>query len=87
MHWPTRLVLWAALCIAPALGLQASEAGVVDWHKPLVGVPLADWQSTAPAFHRPEKASDSVIVTATGSNVLAALNATDGSIGALCYKG
>ncbi|TFK50623.1 DUF1620-domain-containing protein [Heliocybe sulcata] len=66
-----------------ACALHESEAGVVDWHKTLVGVPLAYSPSIAPAFHRVHDTANttrSVILTATGNNVLAALNPVDGSV-------
>lgn len=79
------LWLWfIGLYVAQIWALHLSEAGVVDWHKPFVGVPLVSSLSTAPTFHRLAKsgaATQSVILTATSSNVLAALNPVDGSIG------
>ncbi|KAI0920704.1 hypothetical protein AcV5_010378 [Taiwanofungus camphoratus] len=78
------LWLWfIGLYVAQILALHLSEAGVVDWHKPFVGVPLVSSLSTAPTFHRLAKsgaATQSVILTATSSNGLAALNPVDGSI-------
>ncbi|KAI5994746.1 hypothetical protein EDD15DRAFT_2547193 [Pisolithus albus] len=62
-------LLVASLSLATAgWALHESDVGVVDWHTRLVGVPL---QTT---FH------GDLILTATASNVFAALNATDGSI-------
>ena len=60
-----------------ALGVRAiheSEVGIVDWHTKLVGVPLSK-----PVFR------DDIVFTATGNNVLAAINATDGTIGLLGF--
>lgn len=54
--------------------LHESDVGVVDWNTKLIGVPLHGSPHTAPVFHR------DYILTATSNNVLAALNATDGSI-------
>ncbi|KAI0633153.1 DUF1620-domain-containing protein [Trametes polyzona] len=74
------LLLLSAAC---AYALHASEAGVLDWHKPQVGVPLVHSPATVPSFHRREYdngATRSVILTATQSNVLAALNPANGSI-------
>jgi len=75
--------LFAALCIlTSSWALQESEVGVVDWHKNLIGIPLFESPSTAPVFHRVGKeTTQSVILTATESNVLAALNPVNGSIG------
>ncbi|KAI8996246.1 DUF1620-domain-containing protein [Trametes punicea] len=73
-------LLLGAAC---AYALHASEAGVVDWHKPLAGVPLLQSPATAPSFHRKEYesgATRSIILTATQSNVLAALNPANGSL-------
>ncbi|OAX35578.1 DUF1620-domain-containing protein [Rhizopogon vinicolor AM-OR11-026] len=57
-----------------AWALHESDVGVVDWNTKLIGVPLHGSPHTAPVFH------GDYILTATGNNVLAALNATDGSI-------
>jgi hypothetical protein len=66
--------------------LQESEVGIVDWHKSLIGVPLSGSLSTAPVFHRVNVGVEtkSVVITATGSNVLAALNPVNGSVGTSC---
>ena len=82
-------LLLSAVC---AYALHASEAGVVDWHKPLAGIPLLQSPATAPTFHRREYengATRSIILTATQSNVLAALNPANGSLGecALALRG
>jgi len=61
-----------------AWALHESDVGVVDWNRKLIGVPLHNSPHTAPVFH------GDYILTATSSNVLAALNATDGSIGVSC---
>ena len=82
--------------LSNALGvvaLHASEAGVIDWHKPQIGVPLIFSQSLAPTFHRVTQkhsneygialndTTQSVILTATSANVLAALDPVKGGIG------
>lgn len=54
--------------------LHESDVGIVDWNTKLIGVPLYGSPHTAPQFH------GDYVLTATGNNVLAALNATDGSI-------
>ncbi|CCM05286.1 uncharacterized protein FIBRA_07498 [Fibroporia radiculosa] len=72
VSWATRI--WA---------LHSSEVGVVDWHKPFIGTPLLDAHSVAPKFHRIGDAGEpthSVVLTATASNVLAALDPVDGHI-------
>lgn len=58
--------------------LHESDVGVVDWQKHLVGLPLSGSTSTAPSFHR--TGNKSIILTATGNNVLAALEPDDGSV-------
>ncbi|KAL4079874.1 hypothetical protein V8B97DRAFT_656854 [Scleroderma yunnanense] len=73
MRWWTSL-LAASVLHTTTWALHESDVGVVDWHTKLVGVPLVDSQHTAPVFH------EDLILTATSSHVLAALNATDGSI-------
>ena len=74
----------AFLCTA-AVALHVSDVGVVDWHQPHVGVPLTSL-STAPTFHaKPGRLpTDALLLTATSSNVLAAIHASNGSLGA-CY--
>jgi hypothetical protein len=72
-------VLWI---IIPSWALHQSEVGVVDWHKNLIGIPLHGSRSTAPVFHRVGgDNTQSVVLTATESNVLAALNPVNGSVG------
>ncbi|PPR00992.1 hypothetical protein CVT24_000285 [Panaeolus cyanescens] len=70
--------------LLPVHALHESDVGVLDWHKHLVGVPLISSPVTKPSFQRVEvNGTDEVldiIVVATGSNVLAALNAADGSV-------
>lgn len=68
------------LCLPTTQALHESDVGVVDWHKQLIGVPLAGALATAPIFHRVGK--NSIILTATGNNVLAALDPVNGSVGA-----
>jgi ER membrane protein complex subunit 1 len=73
---------------APTAALHESEVGIVDWHKPLVGVPLIGSPNTAPLFHRftvDQGVTKSVVVTATGSNVLAAIDPVDGSVCAFYF--
>jgi ER membrane protein complex subunit 1 len=66
-------------------GLYESQAGIIDWHKPYIGIPrLTRW--TSPRFHRiastqaniPAKA---IVVVGTQKNVVAALNPSDGGVG------
>jgi hypothetical protein len=79
-----RQALLSALIIARTSALHESDTGIVDWHKIFVGVPLTSSLSTAPTFHRVGgESTQSVVLTATGSNVLAALNPVNGSIGML----
>ncbi|KAF9040068.1 hypothetical protein BJ165DRAFT_1407202 [Panaeolus papilionaceus] len=70
------------------LSIHEADVGVVDWHKHLIGVPLITAPVTVPSFHSLPTdninangtGSDSIILTATGSNVFAALNVDDGSV-------
>ncbi|KAG6330871.1 hypothetical protein ID866_8220 [Astraeus odoratus] len=73
MHWISSILV-ASLSCTVTWALHESDVGVIDWHTKLVGIPLYGDQNTAPVFH------DDLILTATSGNVLAALNATDGSI-------
>lgn len=78
---PLGLIL-ASLCTAVA-ALHESDVGIVDWHQPHAGVPQTSSLSTAPTFHakpgRPP--TEALLLTATSSNVLAALHASNGSLG------
>lgn len=82
------LVVSWLICVSNAL--HASEAGVVDWHKPFVGVPLTDSLHTSPVFHRifsPDGTTHSLLYTATSSNTLAAIDPLTGDIGTcLCIQ-
>ena len=76
-------LILASLC-STVLALYESDVGVVDWHHPLVGVPLTSSLDTAPTFHtiprRPP--TEALLLTATSGNVLAALRASNGQLGA-----
>ncbi|TDL26922.1 DUF1620-domain-containing protein [Rickenella mellea] len=84
--WKPTLSLLALLCLLQTtFALHESDAGVVDWHKPLIGVPLTGSLATAPVFHRvgshdPNGTTQSVILTATASNVLGALEPASGNL-------
>ena len=60
------------------LALHESDVGIVDWNKHYIGVPLVGSVTTAPAFHH--VGDETIVLTATGSNVLAALKPEDGSV-------
>jgi hypothetical protein len=90
-------MLSLALHATPAHALREAHVGVLDWHKPLIGVPLTQFARTAPAFHRLSSSASSrsgsddspsgngnarsLIVTATASNVLAAVHPENGTLG------
>ena len=77
-------LLYLLLLVAFTHALHSYEVGVTDWHKPLAGVPLVQSPSTAPVFHRRryrDGQTSSVVLTATQSNVLAAIHSANGSIG------
>jgi hypothetical protein len=74
--------LFLVPCLLPFLvnAIQQSQVGLVDWHKSLIGVPL---EYAPPSFHRLQldvETTQSVVVTATSSNVLAAVNPVNGSL-------
>ncbi|KAL4255601.1 ER membrane protein complex subunit 1 [Pleurotus pulmonarius] len=76
-----RLASSLALVFPVAFALHESDVGVVDWHKKLIGVPLTSSSATAPVFHRVgEETTHSVILTATASNVLAAIFPENGTV-------
>jgi hypothetical protein len=83
---PMRLLIPAivlGLCL-PSLALHESQVGIIDWYKSLIGVPKTSSPLSSPIFHRvgePNQPTQSVILTATESNVLAALDPVNGSVG------
>lgn len=76
-------LILATLC-STVFALYESDVGVVDWHHPLVGVPLTSSFNTAPTFYSvPGKPpTEALLLTATTGNVLAALRASNGQLGA-----
>ncbi|CAE6483430.1 unnamed protein product [Rhizoctonia solani] len=78
------LWLWALRYVS---AMEESEAGVIDWHKELVGVPLTDSPKSLPAFIRSDPTSPTKktgMAVATKSNVLAVLN--PGSTGNVVWR-
>jgi ER membrane protein complex subunit 1 len=77
-------LILASLCTA-VVALHESDVGIVDWHQPHAGVPLTSSLATAPSFHaRPGRPpTEALLLAATSSNVLAALYASNGSLGML----
>ncbi|KAL5498433.1 hypothetical protein ACEPAH_2575 [Sanghuangporus vaninii] len=77
-------LLWPFVLRA-VVALHESDAGVVDWHRSFIGVPLTHTQSLAPTFHRfnagaGRQATKSVILSATSENVLGAVDAVSGDV-------
>ncbi len=63
--------------LVPVLAIQANLAGIVDWHKPLIGEPVLE--PTPPSFV--ELSTGKRVIAVTKSNVLACLDAKTGDIG------
>lgn len=81
-----RVSVWLLLTIIPCFALHESDAGKVDWHKPLIGIPRTESLAVAPKFQLVAgKNKRSVVITVSKSNVLAAINAPDGEIGERDY--
>ena len=73
----------------PISAIHASEAGVLDWYKPLIGDTLTGNTGLSPVFHRIGEVNESTksyVLTATSSNVLAALHPENGTIGAFSCR-
>ncbi|KDQ54694.1 hypothetical protein JAAARDRAFT_182191 [Jaapia argillacea MUCL 33604] len=68
------IVAAASSFLVPAFALHESEAGLLDWYKPHIGVPITHSPVLSPRFHR------SVVVSVSGQGVLSGLSPTDGSI-------
>jgi len=73
-----RYLGFGLLFLAPVLALQANLAGIVDWHKPLIGAPLL---IPSPPLHVENK-----VVLVTKKNVLASLDASSGDIGMTVFE-
>ncbi|KAJ3807314.1 hypothetical protein EV368DRAFT_75106 [Lentinula lateritia] len=76
------ITLLLSFWLTPSFALHESDAGVVDWHKRLVGVPNTETIHTSPTFHSDStrKRDSNVVLTATKSNVLAALHPLNGTV-------
>jgi hypothetical protein len=79
------LLLALQACIV-VHAIHKTDVGLVDWHRQLIGVPLAGSSSTAPTFCRSSEGKE-LILTATTSNVLAALSPEDGHVGEFLLTG
>lgn len=79
-HTPMIALLGFLTFLSTALAIQANLAGIVDWHKPLIGLPVLD--PTPPTLV--ESSAGRRVVSITKSNVLAVMNAEDGGVGELC---
>ena len=81
VHRPLVLFLAVAvLCLlTPAFAVQRSLAGVIDWHKPLIGIARPDLE---PVMSKGPSGGSEVWV-ATRSNVLAVLDGETGNISEL----
>lgn len=76
--------------ILQTAAIYESDVGVVDWHRSFIGVPSTTSPASSPSFHRVKATANSgntksFVVTATESNVLAALDPVNGTVGA-CGK-
>lgn len=89
MH-PSLISLLSPLILIFALilstnAIYAHQAGVIDWHKQYLGVPLTHTQQVAPRFHKIGGAGgkgQAVWLAATERNILGAVNPSEGNIGA-----
>lgn len=71
--WASGLILLSFTSFVPIISaLQANLAGVVDWHKPLIGSPLLE--PTPPSF------AGNQIIAITKKNILAVLDAESGNV-------
>ncbi|KAJ7261871.1 hypothetical protein C8J57DRAFT_1184056 [Mycena rebaudengoi] len=61
------------LCSPVSLAIHESDVGVIDWHKKLVGIP-----TSTPVVHHVK--DQDILLVSTASNVLGAINITDGSV-------
>ncbi|THH17682.1 hypothetical protein EW146_g3182 [Bondarzewia mesenterica] len=77
-----RSLVFIASWLTVVYALHESEAGIVDWYQANIGVPLSESLSTGPSFHSKhgQPPTEGLLLSATSSNVLAALNAGNGSV-------
>ena len=89
MWWSWHSSLLCATLIHQALALHESDVGVIDWHKPLIGLPNPQDPLTLPSFHRVRdertQLTNSVVITGTRSNVLAGVDPMNGSLSRSSY--
>lgn len=77
MIWRIHQLCLAAVCLLTGvLALQANLAGVVDWHKPLIGVPLLE--PTPPSLV--DVKGGRRLLAITRKNVFACLDAQHGTV-------
>lgn len=77
MHWLTQLVAVSCTLSQVANAIFADDAGIVDWHHVLLGLPLHE----ATFFHQPSPDSKaSLIYTLSERNIVAAVNPKDGEV-------
>lgn len=84
MIFSSSLLFVSILAYLPVNAIEATLAGVVDWHQPHIGIPLLHDAGAAPSFISATPSTPSTndsIVTLTQSNVIASLHSYDGSIG------
>ncbi|KAG8768084.1 hypothetical protein FRC12_005774, partial [Ceratobasidium sp. 428] len=80
------LLLWLPL-LSHVFALEETEAGVIDWHQELVGVPVTNSAKILPAFIRSDPTSPNKktgIAVVTKSNVLSVIN--PGSAGNIVWR-
>lgn len=75
---------------ASANALLETQAGVIDWNRAQIGVPLTRSIATAPSLHAPTRKSrlktkappgEGLLISGTNSNVLGVVRANNGSVG------
>lgn len=71
--------------IEPTHAIYASQAGQIDWHEQYIGPPYVHSTALQPRFHRigggGRTPAQSIYISATQRNVLAALNPSEGNLG------
>ncbi len=79
-------LLFFSSLLTDVYGIYASQAHVIDWHEPRIGIPLTSNPETAPRIHRVPSADralpqQAVFLSASKANVISGLNPTEGNIG------
>lgn len=73
------VLVWLSIFFSTCLALYESDAGKIDWHDSLIGIPRTESAAVAPKFQT--SSGISLIVTVSENNVLGVIYPLSGVIG------